>query len=125
LPETVNSELVETEKGDENSKETKKIKEPAGKCKKIRLRLNKSQRIILNNWFGTAIWTYNEVVSSILQGTPRIKKDPRAKLINNANFENLPWVTKITYDIRDAAMYKSNFSKHKVQYQIQEKEGTK
>jgi hypothetical protein len=28
----MDSELVETEKDDENLKETKKIKEPAGKC---------------------------------------------------------------------------------------------
>jgi hypothetical protein len=38
-------------------------------------------------------------------------------LINNENFENLPWVTKAPYDIRDAAMIvvlnadQSNFSK--------------
>jgi hypothetical protein len=36
LLETIGSELVGTEKYDENSKETKKIKEPAGKCTKIR-----------------------------------------------------------------------------------------
>jgi hypothetical protein len=29
------------------------------------LYLNKSQRMILNNWVGTARWTYNQVVSSI------------------------------------------------------------
>jgi hypothetical protein len=94
LPETMDSELVGTGKDDENLKETKKIKEPAGKYYKIRLYPNKSQRMILNNWFGTARWTYNQVVSSIRQRTPRIKKDLRAKLINNANFKNLPWVTK-------------------------------
>jgi hypothetical protein len=48
----MNSKLVGTEKDDENSKETKETKEPAGKCKKIRLCPNKSQRIILNNCLG-------------------------------------------------------------------------
>jgi hypothetical protein len=37
LPEIMDSELIGTEKDDDNSKETKKIKEPAEKCKKIRL----------------------------------------------------------------------------------------
>jgi hypothetical protein len=46
---TMDYELVGTEKDDENSKKTKKIKEPAEKCKKIRLYPNESQRIILNN----------------------------------------------------------------------------
>jgi hypothetical protein len=38
-------------------------------------------------------------------------------LINNENFENLPWVTKTPYDIRDEAMidvlnaYQSNLAK--------------
>jgi hypothetical protein len=57
------------------------------------------------------------MISSTRQGTSHIKKDLRAILINNANFENLPWVTKTPYDIRDAAMidvlnaYKNNLAK--------------
>jgi hypothetical protein len=60
----------------------------------------------------------------------RIKKDLRAKLINNEIFEILLWVTKGSYGIRDAAMidvlnaYKSNFSKKDNSKLIQEKEGT-
>lgn len=38
-----------TEKEHENSKETKKIKAPAGEYSKIKLYLNKSQRRVLDN----------------------------------------------------------------------------
>jgi hypothetical protein len=60
----------------------------------IRLYFNKPQREDLNNWFETASWTYNQVVFSVHQGTPHIKKDLQAKLINNKNFENLSWSQK-------------------------------
>jgi hypothetical protein len=59
LPKTMDYKPVGTEKDDENSKKTKKIKEPAGKSNKIRLYLNESQRKILKNWFKTMRWTYN------------------------------------------------------------------
>jgi hypothetical protein len=39
----------------------------------IRLYANKSQKEELNKWFGTARWTYNQVVAS-LRASPR---DPR------------------------------------------------
>jgi hypothetical protein len=36
----------------------------------VRLYFNKSQREDLNKWFGTARWTYNQVVAS-LRTSPR------------------------------------------------------
>jgi hypothetical protein len=42
-----------------------KTKELAGKSIMIRLYSNKSYRKYLNKWFGTAKWTYNQVVASL------------------------------------------------------------
>jgi ParB-like chromosome segregation protein Spo0J len=93
LPKTIES-AVGTEKHDRNSKKAKlwkkiltkkesagetkepaeKTKEPAGKSTMTRLCLNKSQREGLNKWFGTARWTYNQVVASICTSPRDISK---------------------------------------------------
>jgi transposase len=94
----------------------------------IRLYPNKSQKEKLNKWFGTAKWTYNQVVSS-LRASPRdvsqyaVVKELRKDFVNKKNsnneenFADKPWVTKTPYDIRDAALndvvkaYTSNLAK--------------
>ena len=62
--------LTKKESTEEAKEPAKKTKEPAGKSIMIRLYPNKSQTEILNNWFGTARWTSNQVVSS-LRASPR------------------------------------------------------
>jgi hypothetical protein len=103
LPKTIDF-AVGTEKDDKNSKKAKKwkkkstkkesagttkesaekTKEPAGKGIIIRLYPNKSQREDLNKWFGTAKWTYNQVVA-LLRTLPcdLSKYDVVKKLRNN------------------------------------------
>jgi hypothetical protein len=82
LPKTIDF-AVEAEKEDKKSKKAKKwkkkstknesaeeTKELAGKSITIRWYPNKSQKEELNKWFGTARWTYNQVVAS-LRASPR------------------------------------------------------
>jgi putative transposase len=94
----------------------------------IRLYPNKSQKEELNKWFGTARWTYNQVVAS-LRASPRdvskyaVVKELRKDFVNNKNsnheenFADKPWVTKTPYQVRDAALndvvkaYTSNLAK--------------
>jgi putative transposase len=94
----------------------------------IRLHFNKSQREDLNKWFGTAKWTYNQVVAS-MRASPRdvskyaVVKELRKDFVNKKNsnheenFADKPWVTITPYDIRDAALndvvkaYTSNLAK--------------
>jgi hypothetical protein len=82
----------------------------------------------LNKWFGTARWTYNQAVAS-LRASPRdpskyaVAKELRNDFVNKKNsnheenFADKPWVTKIPYDARDAALndvvnaYTSNLAK--------------
>jgi hypothetical protein len=105
-----------------------KTKEPAEKSIMIRLYPNKSQREDLNKWFGTARWTYNQVVAS-LRASPRdvskyaVVKELRKDFVNKKNsnneekFADKPWVTKAPYHVRDAALndvvnaYTSNLAK--------------
>jgi hypothetical protein len=94
----------------------------------IRLYPNKSQKEELNKWFGTARWTYNQVVA-LLRASPgdvskySVVKELRNDFVNKKNsnheenFANKSWVTKTPYDIRDAALndvvkaYMSNLAK--------------
>jgi hypothetical protein len=76
---------------------------------------NKSQKEELNKWFGTARWTYNQVVAS-LRASPRdiskyaVVKELQTDFVNKKNsnneekFADKPWATKTPYDIRDAAL---------------------
>jgi hypothetical protein len=65
-------------------------KESAGKSIMIRLYPNKSQKEELNKWFGTARWTYNQVVAS-LRASPRdvseyaVVKELRKDFVNKKN----------------------------------------
>jgi putative transposase len=124
---TINS-AVGAEKEDKRSTKAKKwkkkstkkepaeeSKEQAGKSIMIRLYPNKSQKEELNKWFGTARWTYNQVVAS-LRASPRdvskyaVVKELRNDFINKKNsnheenFADKPWVTKTPCDVRDAAL---------------------
>jgi hypothetical protein len=117
LPKTIDS-AVGKEKEDKKSKKAKKwkkkstkkesaekTKKPAGKSIMIRLYPNKSQKEELNKWFGTARWTYNQVVAS-LHASPQdvsqyaVVKELRKDFVNKKNFNNeenfadKPWVTK-------------------------------
>lgn len=40
-------------------------KTPAGKTRKIKLRLTQKQRDILHEWFGTVRWTYNQILRGV------------------------------------------------------------
>jgi hypothetical protein len=109
----------------ESAEETKEL---AGKSIMIRLYPNKSQKEELNKWFGTARWTYNQVVAS-LHASPQdvsqyaVVKELRKDFVNNKNsnheenFADKPWVTKTPYYVRDAALndvvkaYTSNLAK--------------
>jgi hypothetical protein len=103
-------------------------KESAGKSIMIRLYPNKSRKQELNKWFGTARWTYNQVVASLRASPGDISKYAVVKELRNdfvnkknsnneENFADKPWVTKSPYDIRDAALndvvkaYTSNLAK--------------
>ena len=82
-------------------------KPPPGKARKIRIYPNAEQREKLQQWIGTARWTYNECLRAIQnEDTPKIKKAPRARVPNNEaiNAMKKPWIRETPYDIRDAAM---------------------
>jgi hypothetical protein len=90
-------------------------KESAGKSIMIRLYPNKSQREELNKWIGTARWTYNKVVASLRASSRDVNKysvvkELRKDFVNKKNsnheenFADKPWVTKTSYDIRNAAL---------------------
>jgi hypothetical protein len=119
-----------------NKKESaEESKEPAGKSIMIRLYPNKSQKEELNKWFGTARWTYNQVVA-LLRASPRdfgqyaVVKELRNDFANKKNsnheenFADKPWVTKTPDDIRDAALndvvkaYTSNLLKEDTNFTI-------
>jgi hypothetical protein len=59
----------------------------------IRLYPTKSQKEGLNIWFGTARWTYNQLVASLL-ASPRdpskcaVVKELRKDFVNNKNSNN-------------------------------------
>jgi hypothetical protein len=95
VPKTIDS-AVGTEKEGKKSKKAKKWKkkstkkESAEKSIMIKLYPNKSQKEELNKWFGTARWTYNQVVAS-LRASPRdvsqyaVVKELRKDFVNEKN----------------------------------------
>lgn len=112
-----------TTKSEDGMEEDGKVesKPPAGKVKKIRLFPSKQQKQTLNQWLGTARWTYNQVLAG-LKSDDKLSfklKDLRSRFINNELYEDTEraWVINTPYDVRDAAMmdvlnaYKSNFAK--------------
>jgi hypothetical protein len=115
-------------KNRQKKESTEETKEPAAKSIMICLYSNKSQKEELNKWFGTARWTYNQVVASLrasLRDDSKyaVVKELRNDFVNKKNsnneenFADKLWVTKTPYDIRDAALndvvkaYKSNLAK--------------
>jgi hypothetical protein len=121
-------EKIDKKRITRKTKPAEKTKKPAWKSIMIRLYPNKSQREDLNTWFGTARWTYNQVVAS-LRASPRdiskyaIVKELRNDFVNKKNsnheknFADKPWITKAPSDARDAALndivkaYMSNLAK--------------
>ena len=106
---------------------------PAQRTRKIKFHPNKRQRDILNQWFDTARWTYNQVVQEIREGAKLQKKQLRALCVNNDLWEhadplirehNNEWVKETPYDIRDEAMndvlkaYKTNFALERDKFTI-------
>jgi hypothetical protein len=94
----------------------------------IRLCPNKSQKKELNKWFGTARWTYNQVVASLRASPWDVSKYAVVKALqkdfankknfnNNENFADKPWVTKTPYGVKNVALndvvnaYTSNLAK--------------
>lgn len=142
LQETTDEEQQTTGKEEESNKkksksskdkDTNESKTPPGKVKKIRLFPDKQQRQILNQWIGTARWTYNQVLSGMMEDWTKYKhashvlekgnvqfdkkklekeyitfdkKKLRARFINNKLFEGTDnaWVIDTPYDVRDEAM---------------------
>ena len=118
--ETTGEEHPTTENDDGEKKQRQKL--PAGKVKQIRLFPTKQQKKILNNWFGTVRWTYNQVLAAMIaNGVTFNKQDLRSRFVNNDVFKGTDkeWVLQTPYDVRDAAMmdvlqaYKTNFAKRK------------
>ena len=91
---------------------------------RIRLSPSKEQKQILNHWFHTARWTYNQCLNAIKTGTDRDMKALREKCINNGLFKDTPWVLKTPYDIRSEAMrdllkaYKINFAAKRLHFEM-------
>ena len=100
------------------AKTVKPAKPSAGKARKIRVYPNPRQRSLLQQWFGTARWIYNQCVAQVK--TLTTKKALRTAIVNNDNYatENT-WVRQVPYEVRDAAMVdlinarKSNLAKWK------------
>lgn len=118
--ETTEEEQQATAKDEEENK-FKKL--PAGKVKKIRLFPTQRQKQVLNNWFATARWTYNQVLAGLKKDKKLsfTLKDMRSRFVNDDLYKTTKraWVTNTPYDVRDAAMievinaHKSNFAKRK------------
>lgn len=97
-----------------------KIDKGGLKSKKIKLYPTKNQRKKLNEWFGTARWTYNQALSHVQKGEKINLKNLRNLCVNNNNFANENcWVKETPYDVRDESLrdliknYKSNLAKKK------------
>jgi putative transposase len=98
------------------------LKPSVGKSKRIRVYPNAAQKVLLNCWFGTARWTYNQCLQKIKEDRTNLKKGTlRALVVHNACHEEkeTKWVLGTPYMIRDGAMsdlvnaYTSNFAKKK------------
>lgn len=104
-------------------------KPPPERVKKIKLRPTSEQRKKLNQWFGTARWTYNRCVAAIREhGCDRSKKELRSRCVHNNLWEKEnSWVLETPYEIRDQAMndlleaYKTNFAAKRKQFTIKYK----
>jgi putative transposase len=93
--------------------EATKEKEPAGKTRKILLDLSAEQRQVLNGWFGTARWIFNQCVQETNELTQSkqlptdLMKHLRGKFTTGKNLNKSPdtiWVTKTPAKIRDGAL---------------------
>lgn len=107
----------------------KQMKPSPERVRKIKLQPTPAQRKILNKWFGTARWTYNQCVNAIReQGCERNKTALRQKCVHNSLWKDRnQWVLETPYEIRDHAMndvleaYKTNFAAKRKQFNIKYK----
>lgn len=81
-------------------------KPTAERARKIRLLPSIEQKKILNQWFGTARWTYNQCLAYWKETGFINKKLHRLKLVNNELYAETDkqWVLETPYNIRDEAM---------------------
>lgn len=84
-----------------NNKPNKAVAE---RCKKIRVYPTHKQRKILEQWFGTARWTYNHCVEYDRGHKKSGKGDLRKYCINSDSELVTEWVKQTPYEIRDQAM---------------------
>lgn len=77
------------------------------KVKKIQLYPNEAEKRILNNWMGTARWTYNKCLDLVNKNESKItKKELRSLCINKESLlvQSNSWLENTPYDVRDEAM---------------------
>jgi putative transposase len=121
-PQQVESDGGEPPKKKARTKKKENLKPSAGKAKRIRVYPNATQKTLLNGWFGTARWTYNQCLQKIKEDRTNLKKATlRTLVVNNTchDEKETQWVLGTPYMVRDGAMielvnaYTSNFAKKK------------
>ncbi len=103
------------------------VKESSNRCKLIRVYPTPTQKPILNRWFGTYRWTYNQLIAKSkdrnadTKWADYSKKTVRDFALNADSplLNEYKWVKETPYDIRDGAMtefltaLKTNLDKRK------------
>jgi len=82
-------------------------KDPAEKCKKIRLYPNEKERKKLNQWMACARWTYNQCLNGVnKKNIGKSKSELRNYCLKSTSeiIKNNAWTSNTPYDIRDEAM---------------------
>jgi len=114
LPQNITVSEQERKKENEEKPKKKKIlksgkekKDPAEKCKKIRLYPSEEERKTLNKWMGCVRWTYNQCLSGVKnEAAKKGKKTLRDYCINSTAeiVQENKWCLETPYDIRNEAM---------------------
>ena len=83
----------------------KSLPAPSKCSKKIQLHLDKKEKEILENWFGTARWTYNTALDELKNGAKLNQTVLRKLCTSGKTFkEENPWALKTPADIRNNAL---------------------
>ena len=90
--------------GDKDETGTLKIAEK--QIRRIRIYPTVAQKETLTEWLGAVRWTYNRCVAGVVGKTCDSKqKNLRVYTVHNATLEkDMPWITRVPYQIRDEAM---------------------
>ncbi len=107
IQEQSEENAVLSERAAKKPKITKSLKAPVSSAKKIRLYPTVRQREVLNQWFGTARWTYNQCVAATEKQIVPIRKEDLRKHCVYASapiVTTTPWVCKTPQSIRDEAL---------------------